>query len=312
MRFHAVLPVRDEDDIIAQCLENALTWCDAIYIYDTGSVDNTWQIVQEFAGQDSRIIPFKKESIIYRDGIRAFVFSEFRHRAKEGDWFVRLDADEFYHISPPEFVRSKVKSYETCIYNQTYEFRYTTEDLMNWESGCETLADRQQPIDTRRRYYIPLEYSEPRMFRYRNTMQWSPSNSFPYNAGFVARQRIPIKHYPHRDPIQLQKRCKLRSVIADPKLTGNEHSTHWRIAEWQEFVSDTNTLGVRYWQSGTELPVYQFDNHLASPSKRIIQFFTHRLLLPILDRTRPKFPADYQPELIPPEVDRQLKSLSRT
>ena len=43
-RFHALLPVRDEADIIGQSLRHMLTWVDAIYVFDNGSVDDTWEI----------------------------------------------------------------------------------------------------------------------------------------------------------------------------------------------------------------------------------------------------------------------------
>jgi hypothetical protein len=38
MRFFSLLPVRDEADIIGQCLHRMLTWADVIYIFDTGSM----------------------------------------------------------------------------------------------------------------------------------------------------------------------------------------------------------------------------------------------------------------------------------
>src|SRR5437762_68452 len=47
--FHALLPVRDEGDIIRQCLEHLLVWADSVYIFDTGSVDDTWEIAREIA-----------------------------------------------------------------------------------------------------------------------------------------------------------------------------------------------------------------------------------------------------------------------
>ena len=53
-RFFALLPVRDEADIVDQSLQKILAWADAIYVFDTGSVDNTWEIVQDFAGRDKQ------------------------------------------------------------------------------------------------------------------------------------------------------------------------------------------------------------------------------------------------------------------
>jgi len=64
-RFHALLPVRDEADIVGQSLRHLLTWADAVYVFDTGSVDETWEIVQDFAGKDRRVIPLKKDAVLY-------------------------------------------------------------------------------------------------------------------------------------------------------------------------------------------------------------------------------------------------------
>ena len=65
MKFHCLLPVRDEADVIAQCLRHALTWADAIYVFDTGSVDETWEIVQDFAARDKRVVPIRKEPVYF-------------------------------------------------------------------------------------------------------------------------------------------------------------------------------------------------------------------------------------------------------
>ena len=46
MRFVAILPVRDEVDIIAQFLGRLLRWADAIYAFHTSNVHNKWRIVR--------------------------------------------------------------------------------------------------------------------------------------------------------------------------------------------------------------------------------------------------------------------------
>jgi hypothetical protein len=33
-----------------------LEWADAVYVFDTGSVDETWQIMQDFAGRNERSV----------------------------------------------------------------------------------------------------------------------------------------------------------------------------------------------------------------------------------------------------------------
>jgi len=65
--FFSLLPVRDEADIIGQCLDHALRWADEVYVFDTGSVDNTWEIVRDFASRDKRVVPMRKESVFFSE-----------------------------------------------------------------------------------------------------------------------------------------------------------------------------------------------------------------------------------------------------
>ena len=212
MKFHAMMPVRDEADIVAQSLAHLLTWADAVYVFDTGSVDETWDIVQDFAAREPRIVPLRKDAVYFSDHqVRSWIFHQVRRQMRDGDWFLRVDADEFYHVTPPDFVKNRLRKHETIAWHQYYDFRLTETDVARWESGRETVADRQQPIEKRRRWFTRSIYSEPRLCRYRTSMRWPPTASFPYNAGFVARERLPIRHYPHRDPLQLDRRCRLRA-----------------------------------------------------------------------------------------------------
>ena len=172
MKFHAMLPVRDEADIIEQCLEQALKWADAIYVLDSGSSDNTWELVQELATRESRVKPFHKGHYYFNDRlVRGWLFDHARRDMKEGDWFVRMDADEFHHMPPPEFVKTQMRPHETLAYHQYYDFRLTASEVAAWERGEESLEDRRRPIETRRRHYTVSSYTEPRLCRYRSTMQ---------------------------------------------------------------------------------------------------------------------------------------------
>lgn len=311
MRFHVLLPVRDEADIIAQCLRRLLTWADTIYVFDTGSVDDTWEIILDLAQDDARIIPMGKEPVYFSETrLRGYMFHIARQNMSDGDWFLRVDADEFHHISPPEFVKTRLRKHETIVYHQYYNFQLTQTEVEAWQRGEENLADRQRPIEERRRYFKPSLYSEPRLCRYRSTMQWPITASFPINAGFLARERLPIRHYPHRDPVQLERRCKLR-VIMMADRTNRQNWTrpeqhHWSESEWQKFVVQNNDLELQYWSPGSELPRLNLTNHLQPTHIRLIQQLTHAFFLPVLDRLRPSFPDDGQPQSIPESINALL------
>jgi glycosyltransferase involved in cell wall biosynthesis len=303
MRFHALLPVRDEADIIGQCLRYLLAWADAIYVFDTGSVDGTWDIVRDVAARDARVLLLGRDPVFFSETrLRGWMFHQARADMRDGDWFLRVDADEFHHVPPPEFVREYLAPHETIVFHQYYDFRLTMAEVLAWQAGAETLADRTRPIEQRRRWFTVSSYTEPRLCRYRSTMRWPPTASFPFNAGFRARARLPIRHYPHRDPVQLDRRCRLRAaMMADVENRRNwtrpcEH--HWSRDDWRSFIAPDDDPDLRHWQPGTLLPEFRFTNHLAHPHVRATQRLAHAWLLPLLDRLRPRYPDSAYPKSV--------------
>jgi hypothetical protein len=317
MRFHGLMLLRDEADVIGQCLDSLLEWIDDVYILDLGSTDGTWDIVQDYAKRDKRIIPFEHAPILYSDTLRSYIFHHVRDRFDAGDWVMRLDADEFYHITPPAFVEQRLRRSETAVYLQWYFFRLTQQEVADYESGkVDVMQDRQRPISERRRYYKISEYAEPRMFKYRRTMRWPETISFPYNAGFVARERIPIRHYPHRDPLQMQARFELRA--AQMKLNALAGG-HWKLDDWRKEVvgmdgsessggrglADTPSVvagPLYFWDHGSQFVEQAIPNSF-SMHKKLLQQCVHRFGLPLLDARRAHFSHDYKPRAMPAAID---------
>lgn len=304
MRFHGILLTRDDDDIIAQCIQHALTWCDALYVFDTGSGDATCDIVKDLANKDNRIkvVSGHPKPLVLLSSLRGVFFNQIRHFAQKGDWFVQVDSDEFCHISPRQFVEEQLHPCETCVWNLIYEFRLTSSEVLFWKQGCETFTDRNRPIADRRRYYNLLRWTEPRMFRYRPSMQWK--HAYPYNTGFVARNRIPIRHYPHRDVLQLKKRWLLRKLMA-PLAESNWK--HWQHSDWMKLVANDDSPDLRYWPPGSVLPIVQDPHHLARWPKRAAQRVAHKYFLPFLDVMRPRVPKEYVFNKIPAEVEANIQ-----
>ena len=316
MRFHGMMVVRDEADVLAQTLDDLLRWIDGVYILDTGSTDGTWNIVQDYARRDRRVKPLYSRPLVFKEGLRARVFDAVREQIDPGDWVLRVDGDEFYHIPPPQFVRERLHPLDSAVHLQWYFFRLTTDEVAAYGSGAvDVMQDRQRSITDRRRFYKVSTYAEPRMFRYRKSVRWPEAASFPYNAGFVSRERIPIRHYPHRDPLQMEQRFRLRSAIR--KLAVGL-GTHWYVKDWHTDLVDPHappgaakateglagesgidTGPLLYWTPGTELPMVRLTNHVPPLRTRLMQRAVHPLLLPILDRRRPAFDSSSEPEPLP-------------
>jgi len=217
MKFHCILCTRDCADIVFESLQTKADWADYVYVYDTGSRDGTWEMVQDFARGNTRIVPLRREEVVFHEGIRAYVFDAIRDNIEEGDWVVKSDEDEFYHVSPREFVSKQLKPHETAVWTQLYDFRLTREEAIRQLDSEFLKQERMIPLISRRRFYVPMPYSEHRLCQFRKNMKWYPTGSFPTNAGFVARARIPLRHYPHRDVEQLKRRVALRNAMAEAR-----------------------------------------------------------------------------------------------
>ena len=314
MRFHALLILRDEGDIVAQALDHLLSWADTVVVLDTGSTDDTWDIIQERSRVDGRVVPMSHEPILFNDNLRGYLFDRHRDRFNSGDWVLRVDADEVYHVPPPVFVAERLRRGESAVHLQWYYFRLTRREADDYESGrVDTLDDRRRPIGERRRFYKASTYAEPRMFRYRRSVRWPADASFPFNAGFVARERIPIRHYPHRDPMQMKRRFALR----EGQMRRNAHAgSHWKIDDWRDELVDasgvTDASGkpvktglagengidvgpLHHWAAGTPFPEVPLHNHLPPWRVRLQQRIVHPALIPVLDRTRARFDPAFRP-----------------
>jgi hypothetical protein len=325
MRFHGLMLLRDEADILAESLARMLEWIDNLYILDLGSTDGSWEIVQDFAARDKRIVPCKSAPIIYSDGLRCMLFDRYRKLFDPGDWVMKIDADEIYHIPPPRFVEQRLGRLDGAVYLQWYFFRLVKSEVDAYESGqVDVAADRKRSIEDRRRYYKISQYSEPRMFRYRRSMQWPANVFWPFNFGYVSRSRIPIRHYPHRDPIQMAARFRLRARMMSLNAAAGGH---WKLENWRDEVVDEqgvaesskgklrglsgergiDTGQLHYWTPGTALEEQIIQSHVGSPLRRAIQRVAHPLLLPILDAQRKRYDPDYQPAEIPAGIQQELR-----
>lgn len=53
-------------------------------MYDGGGTDGMWESVKKL--NDAGIIPRKQDAKVFREGLQAEVFTEFRHHSSKGDW----------------------------------------------------------------------------------------------------------------------------------------------------------------------------------------------------------------------------------
>lgn len=211
MKIFCISVVKNEADIIEESLKDACKWSDKIFVLDNDSDDDTWKKVNELAKKESKIVPWKVAKVPFYNGLRAEVFNEFKHLAKEGDWWcMRLDADEFY-VDDPRKLLEQIPKNRHFVCKDSIEYRLTYEDLE------EELVTYSQGEFRNIQYYESSSYRETRFFRHRGRLSWDPKDSFPKRMGIVSDRLIRVKHFPHRCPAQIQKRIDIRNEAKKQK-----------------------------------------------------------------------------------------------
>lgn len=321
IRSHGLMLVRNEADILPESIAHYLTWLDGLYVFDLGSTDGTWELLNRMARSERRLVLHDSRPILFQEGLRALLFEKYRSNFNDGDWIIKADADEFYDIPARVFQERYLRPIESCVYLQWLYFRLTSIEVAQYESGAVSIADdRRRSIADRRRYYKLPDHAEPRMFRYRHSMQWSEKHAFPYNAGYVARARIPVRHYPHRDPEQMASRYRLRSLMK--RVDDHSGGAHWQLSDWTRDVvhvdphtgmatehNDQVGLGavaahtdgpLHYWGANDVLRCSGFPtSHLGAPWMRAVQRAIYAGPVHVLDWFRSGVSPQFEPHPAP-------------
>jgi hypothetical protein len=232
MKIHGLCIVKNEADILEESLTAALQWCDHIYVFDNGSNDGTWELVNDLAKQHSEIVPYKQDEMLFSSALRSDIFNAFRSNAGPRDWWCRLDADEFY-IDDPRIFLSKVPDRYQTVWSASLNYYFTDQDVTSYKLDPEKFLGT--PVQQRLRYYLN-NWGELRFFRNSDDIVWTrdqdcggfPTAMFPAPAYPV---RIWLKHYQYRSPEQIERRLRTRRAAMEAS-TGflHEVTPNWRAA----------------------------------------------------------------------------------
>ena len=218
--IHGLCLVKNEADVIAQTLHAASRWCDHIYVFDNGSADGTWEIVQGIARDNprwcrSRPIPSRSPT---PSATRSC--ATYRSHARAGDWWAILDADEFYIDDPRAFL-AQVPGRVRAVWPQIYSYLFTDIDADSWRRDPSRYAP-DVPLGERLRHYVLGDYTELRFFRHEPGLTEVPGDLRP-----IYPERIRLRHYGYRSPDQIRIRLETRR---EPMLRGefiHEKRSNW-------------------------------------------------------------------------------------
>jgi len=198
-KIYAISVIRNEEDIIEESLKYAKQWFDKIIVFDNGSTDRTWEIVNDLS--DDQIIPYTKKDVPYSDALRNEIFNKFKYELNDNDWWAIQDADEFY-ISEPRRLIEKYKYKYDVITSKKVDYVPSKEQVETWIT--ENFDFDINDVST----CNPWAWSEMRLFRNREKLVWNSNKEWPDHIGRISPPLINIKHHPIRSLTQLQNKFK--------------------------------------------------------------------------------------------------------
>lgn len=249
MRIFSICCVRDENDIVRDALEAALGWSDRIFLFDNGSVDGTWETVQDIVRKTSKIEIVGRDNRTFTDELRGEIFESCRSVASAGDWWCRLDSDEIYIDDPLRFLADVSDKYG-FVFSASFNFYFTDIDLQSYEQ--EPSRWLAKPVPERLKFY-QNNWGEPRFVRHRNDLHWA-GLIWPDNRGRTFPSRIRLKHFPYRSPAQISRRLEIRQK--QPALFKHEASrtlAKGSQPDWSGQHVETAQFEAASWQDRVRL-----------------------------------------------------------
>lgn len=226
MKIYALCLVKNEDDVVRESLLAATKWADKIFVYDNGSNDKTWDIVNELAKTNDHIVPWRQDTKHYKNNLFGDIFNGIREVAKDGDWFCyQFPADEFYIDNPKEFLAKVPKNYHV-VKCQSFNYQLTHEDLEEFEFKEGDVFDMSKI-----KYYRGDTTTEKRFFKYRKGMEWPAGLGHPKHIGIIYPKKIRLKHFQYRSPHQIQLRLDTRRTLVED---GYKFFKHAAQKDWKE------------------------------------------------------------------------------
>ena len=273
MRIHGICLMKNESDILRYFFRESLRWCDRIYVFDNGSSDATWDIVNETARVHPQIVPALREDRAFDDCLRGDIFRRFRGEAGPGDWWCRLDADEIYIDEPRAFL-GRVPPGDHVVWATHLQYHITTADLARFTPEDELRAPEIDASNLPR--YYAADAGEPRFFRHRARLDWPADGAWPRHVGVVTPERIRLKHLQYRSPAQIQRRLDTRR---EALAHGYRHFTHSIEQTWREKVADPATLAFDGCDGNFAVDPARIPRHLEPPAQRAVKRIMHGLRL---------------------------------
>jgi hypothetical protein len=284
MRIHGLCLVKNEGDVLHETLISALHWCDHIYVFDNGSDDGTWELVNELAKQYLQIVPYKQDDVLYSNGLRADIFNAFRSNAGPQDWWCGLDADEFY-IDDPRIFLAKIPDRFQTVWSASLNYYFTDRDASSYHQ--DPVKFLETPLQQRLRYYLN-NWGELRFFRHSDDIVWTRNQGGYPLALFTAPAypvRIWLKHFQYRSPEQIGRRLRTRRAAMEAS-TGFWHEVK---PNWTTTIATKRDAPLDFEDSRPEFAGSRWEERIVPAASLDYDAFDRRYV--VNENLMPEFPV---------------------
>ena len=240
---YTICVVQNEADVIGDSLRWASRFSEKIWVWDLGSVDETWEILKGL--ESPQISVTQQRGITFTKEIRMRMLDAVRSEIPSGAWLYRLDADEFM-VGDPRPTLAAAGSADLVRAWQLH-FYPTEEDIKRMEKMGEA-AWSAEPLFKRLQYYR-VGWPEWRFVRVTPELTWTARDGRAKLRGAdgrkprLLRQSLMVLHYQYRSPAQVRKRYETRQASRAAGFKGFRYD---RSADFRTFVHPKAEL--RLWR----------------------------------------------------------------
>ncbi len=228
--------VKDEEDVIKECIDHVSQYCDYIFVIDNGSNDKTYEICKNHPGVNwcERIV------CTYSDALRQPLIEISKKYLKSGhDWFLALSADHFFTSDPRSDIQRAIQENANVITYDVAQFYITDQDLKTITTSGQDWSRR--PVEERLKYYTINYFNFPVAFQFDENIKYVQDvTEWPR----VSEKRIAsfspvLKHYQFRTIDQVKMRLEIRKQQI---TNGFKGFRHYRSFDWNDYIFDHRML----------------------------------------------------------------------
>lgn len=256
MKVVGLALVKDEADIIEECLRHALTFCDLVCVLDNGSTDGSAAVIERLVTEfPDRFRSYGVTHQPFVVDMRRLMYDDLHTTLGWDDWIFVIDADELLLSDPRPALRRAAAAGHDRVSTWQAQFQFTEADLAAWETGI----DRSLPVSERLRYFT-VDWREDRFFRNRPDRVWEGQDlNMPTWVGSSPLWALVNRHYQYRDPEQIQTRLEHR---AEYSIFVHEGSLDWHTKVMP-------TKGLRHWTPGEDIRPLPWRYYVAKARDRL-------------------------------------------